>query len=802
MIRNFFITAYRNLLKNKGYSLLNIIGLSAGLTCFAFIALWVKDEWSYDQFNKKADRIFRVSATIITQAETFQHACSPVPMAAAFRKDFPEVENTVRFDKSDAIVKRDDVQFTEEDILATDPAFFDVFSYDLLRGNTKTALTAPFSIILTESLAKKYFGREDPLGKNLTLFLYDTSGRGQLYTVTGLIADPPKNAHFSFNCLLSFSSLETYEPSSITADGWDNNSYYTYLLLKDKNDAAKIQPRLADFRKRNDPSAHHHEGNKTEHFLQPLGSIHLHSNLRYEIAPTGNVKNLYIFITVGLFILLIAAINYMNLATARSLGRAREVGVKKVLGASKKQLVGQHLTEAILVAAISFVLSLVLSVALKPVFTQLTGKDISILSSSSLLLFLALVTLAIGLIAGIYPAFFITAYKAAEVLKGSLKSKSGGVLLRRGLVVFQFAIAIVLIAGILVINSQLRYIRHKDLGFDKDALIALKVNGNSDVIAGYTAFKNDLLQSSSIKGAAVSNSLIVGTLGNSGARTVDGQGNKLQTGTYRLIIDPDYLGVYDMKMVTGRNFYQDDMNDTLSYIVNEAAVKKFGWTDNEDALNKPFEMAGRNGRVIGVVKNFHFQTLQHPIDPLVLVLKRRTFSQITLKTDMSDPQQTIATINSTWKKHFPGALLEYAFLDKKLQEQYLAEERFSRFFLYFSFLALLIACLGLLGLAAYATQQRVKEIGVRKVLGASMSNITAMLSRDFLKLVIIAILVATPLAWYIMNKWLEDFAYRVSIGWWVFAAAGIVALLIALFTVSFQAIKAAIANPVKSLRTE
>jgi putative ABC transport system permease protein len=790
------------LVKNKVYSLLNIIGLSAGLTCFAFISLWVKDELSYDKFNQNADRIFRVSASIITQAESFQHACSPVPLAAALKKDFPEVENTVRLDESDAIVKLGDKQFNEDNIIATDPSFFDVFSYSLEQGDARSALSAPFSIILTHTLARKYFGDTDPVGKQLIIFLYDNSGSGQPYTVTGLIADPPTNAHFKFSCLISFKSLETVNPSSVTPAGWDNSSYYTYILLKNESDRAKIESMLIDFRARNVPGNMQSSTNKTQLFLQPLTSIHLHSNLRYEIEPTGSSKNIYIFMTIGLFILVIGAINYMNLATARSMGRAKEVGVKKVLGANKKQLIGQHLAEAVLVAGISFAVAILMSVLLQPVFRQLTGKEVSVIDSPSLIGLLAVTTLLIGLLAGLYPAFFITAYKIADVLKGSLKSRTGGVVLRKGLVVFQFSIALVLIVGILVINSQLRFIRHKDLGFGKDALIALRVNGNSDVIQGYTSFKNELLTNATIKGAAVSNSLIIGTLGNAGARTVDGNGNKLQTGTYRLIIDPDYVSVYDMKMATGRSFYKDNLGDTLSYIVNEAAVRKFGWKDNSDAINKPFEMGGRQGMVVGVIQNFHFQTLQHPIEPLVLVLRRAGFSQITVKADMKDPGAIVNTISATWKKHFPGALLEYSFLDKKLNDQYSAEQRFSKFFLYFSFLALLIACLGLLGLAAYATQQRVKEIGVRKVLGASMTNITSMLSRDFLKLIIISILIATPVAWFAMNRWLQDFTYRVSIGWWVFVVAGILVLLIAFIAVSFQAIKAALANPVKSLRTE
>jgi len=802
MIKQFFTTAFRNLSKSKGFSALNIFGLTIGLTCFAFISIWVNDELSYDRFNEKSDRIYRVTGEVITQAESFKQAVTSVPMAAAFKKDFPQVENAVRLDKSDAIVELGTKQFSEDGILATDPSFFEVFSFRLKHGDEATALNAAFNIILTESMVKKYFGNENPIGKTLKLFLYDTTGRGETYNITGVMADPPKNAHFTFKFLVSFKSMEAANPWSLTPDGWDNSSYYTYLLLKNKNDNQKLEAGLESFLTRNVPQNNRAPGNSFFLHLQPLTDIHLKSNLRYEIEATGNMNNIYIFITIGLFILLIAAINYMNLATARSLSRAKETGVKKVLGATKIHLIGQHITESVLVALSSLLAAIIFCSLLKPVFAGLTGKELHLFDSPMLVIFLIITTILIGIFSGIYPAFFITAYKAGDVLKGSFKSKPTGVFLRKGLVVMQFSIAVVLIAGILIVSNQLNFIRHKDLGYNKEGLMALKVNGSTDVMQNFDAFKNTLLSDPLIKGVARSNTMIIGGIGNAGATTVDGKGNPLNTGTYRLRVDGDYVEVYGMKLQTGRNFYKDHAADSLGYIVNEAAVKAFGWKNNEDALNKPFEMSGRKGAVVGVVRNFNFNKLQHPIEPLVMVVMRNNFSQITVKADLSDPKETMSTISAAWKKHFPGVLMEESFVDDRLNDQYKAEERFSGFFLYFSVLALLIACLGLLGLTAFATQQRVKEIGIRKVLGAGVGNIATMLSKDFLKLVIIAAIIAFPVAWLLMNKWLQDFAYRVNISWWNFAVAGAIALLIALVTVSFQAIKAAVANPVHSLRTE
>jgi putative ABC transport system permease protein len=801
MFKKFSLLAFRNLAKHKSFTLLNIAGLAAGLTCFIFIVSWIQDELSYDTFNSKDDRIVRVVSKSTTPSETFYQAVTGAPLANALKSDFPEVENTVRFEQKGAIVKFDDNQSDEDGILLTDPSFFNVFDYHLLQGNAKTALNDPYNIILTQSMAKKYFGNDNPLGKALLIYLYDSTGRGALYKVTGVMPDAPKNAHFTFNFLASFKTFETYAPEA--AAEWDKNDFYTYLLLRNKSDIQKIKAKLPAFAERHTEKYMREANTRLDFSVQPLTSIHLNSHLRYEIAPTGSMENIYIFATIGIFILLIACINYMNLATARASERAKETGVKKVLGAQKIQLIFQHLGEAVTVTFTSFIAALLFVTILQPVFKELSGKELLLFHSSGLLLLLFAITLVLGILSGIYPAILITAYKPAEVLKGKLTS-SGGAGLRKSLVVLQFTISIILIAGILVVNSQLSYIQHKDLGYKKDALLTLKTNGNTDVIENYEAFKNAVLSKPFIKGITTSNAILAGGLGNRGITTVSGNGDRITSILYNLRADENYINVYGMKMVAGRNFYSTITADATSYIINEAAVKSFGWKNAEDAINKPFSATGKEGRVVGVVKDFHFNSLHQHVEPLVIMprLPGERFSQISVRIAMNDPQKALDWIADSWKKNFPGALLEYSFMDKKLNDQYVAENRFSKFFLYFSMLSLIIACLGLFGLTTFTVRQRVKEIGIRKVLGASVSGITAMLSTDFLKLIFISAIIAVPIAWYIMNKWLQDFAYRITISWWVFVVAGLAALLIALITISFQSIKAAIANPVKSLRTE
>ena len=720
-------------------------------------------------------------------------------MAKALVRDYPEIDDAVRLDMRDCIVRYDNKQFNEDGVLFTDQSFFKIFDYSLNQGDITTALREPNSIVLTESIAQKYFGAENPLGKTMTLYQYDPGGNGAPYKVTGVTPDPPQNAHFTFTILGSFNTYEAIVPE--VREFWFENSYYTYLLLKEGVDPKVLEAKLPDFAER-------YMGDRMREFnmfytysLQPLADIHLNSHLRYEIQATGSLNTVYIFATIGLFILLIACINYMNLATARSLSRGKEVGVRKVLGAAKSQLLRQFLVESTIVSAVAFTIALLLVELLQPAFFTLTQKHLEQLFSTELLLLMTTVTLFIGLLSGLYPAFFISSVGAANVLKGNFKSTATGILTRKGLVVLQFSITIVLLIGIAVVKSQTDFVRSKDLGFDKDALLVLNVNGFAQVQNGIQPFKDELLANSNITGITISRGLIVGGLGNSLVGTIDGNGRAVSTSIYRHMVGLDYIDVYKMKISAGRNFSRAD--SLGGYIVNEAVVRTFDWGEPEDALGKPFIRGRGQGRIIGVVEDFHFSSLQNAIEPVALSLTRpNRFSRISVRLETANLAKTMEFVEQGWVKHFPAALFEYSFMDERLDRQYRQEKLFGNIFMTFVVLSLAIACLGLFGLAAFAAQQRTKEIGVRKVLGATVVNVVALLSKDFVNLVLFANLIAWPVAWFIMTRWLENFAYHIGIEWWMFTLAGGLALVIALLTVSTQAIRAALANPVEALRYE
>lgn len=806
MFSNYFKIALRTLLRGRTYTVLNVLGLAIGLTCFGLIAAWVRHEMSYDRFHEKHQRIFRIAGKVKTDAETFDQAVTAPPMAETLKQDYPEVEDAARLYMNDCIVRYGENQFLEEGVLLADQSFFDMFDYRLSAGDLSTALREPYSLILTQSSAEKYFGAENPLGKIMTLFLLDPAGNGAPYKITGVMPDPPSNAHFTFNMLGSFNTFETANPQARTSEWryfW--NGFYTYVLLKEGASPKAFEQKLPDYAER-------YLGEKMRGMkmfytfsLQPLASIHLHSHLRYELQPTSSVSTVYIFATVGVFILLIACINYMNLTTARSLSRAKEVGVKKVLGAVKPQLIRQFLVESTLVAAIALGLSFIFMELLQPFFFDLTSKKIAPLFSRELLIFLTGTTLLVGLLSGLYPAFFISMFRPAQVLKGSFKSSGAGMALRQGLVIVQFAIAIILLVGIGVVKSQMDFIRRKDLGFNKAELLVLDVNGFAEVRNGIQPFRDELLSNPAITGVTISRGLIVGGLGNSHVETVDGSGKSVSTSIYQHQVGYDYLEVYGMKLVAGRNFSPRAPGDTVGgvYIVNEAAVRVLGWGDPQQALGKPFHAGSARGTVIGVVQDFHFTTLQERIEPVAISPTRpNQFSRISVRLNTAQVAATIKFIEQAWHKHFPHALLQHSFLDERLERQYQAEKLFGKIFTIFVVLSLAIAGLGLFGLAAYAAEQRTKEIGIRKVLGASVANVIGLLSKDFVKLVFLANLMAWPMGWYAMNEWLQNFAYRIDIGWWIFALSGGLALLMALLTISVQALKAALANPVESLRYE
>jgi putative ABC transport system permease protein len=535
--------------------------------------------------------------------------------------------------------------------------------------------------------------------------------------------------------------------------------------------------------------------------LQPLRDIYLRSHLQYELAATGNETDIYIFSTIGIFILLLAGINYLNLSTAQAVNKAKEAGIKKVVGAFRHQLIIQYLLEAILLALAAFLLAFVLCFLLQPLFMEFTGKNLFLMDSPRLFIFLLGITLLLGMASGMYPAFVISGFKPITVLKGNFRSASQGILLRKLLVVSQFIITLLLISSIIIIDSQLSYIKNKDLGYNKDALLFLRVHGNADVVRGYSAFKNDLVKNPNISNASVSNTLL-GSLPSGESETVDEKGNKLQVNTARLAVDSNFIHVYGIRLLAGGNFQKVSAIKERQVLLNESAIHAFGWKDAGSAIGKPFRMGDQQGRVIGVLKDFHFSRLHQLIGPLAIYHADEYFSRITLKVDISQPSAVTAWLEKTWKKHFPGVLLDYNFSESSLEAQYKADKRFATLFLYFSVLSLVIACLGLYGLIAYTTTQKTKEIGIRKVLGATANSIALALFEELLKPVVLAFMITTPIAWYLMSKWLEDFAYRITLSWWMFALAGSIVILLALFSISYQTLKSALANPVKSLRSE
>lgn len=804
MIRFYFRQIWRALSKNKTFAILNIAGLAIGLTCFSLISLWVNDEASYDKFNEHYDRIVRLNGIEKRASGIKETAVSSAPMAQALINDYPEVEKAVRMALKEEIVEHNGQQILQPHILLTDPAFFDIFSFHLQKGNKATALSTPYSIILTESAAKKYFGETEPMGQTLKIYMNDSTGAGALYTITGIMPDPVDRSHFNFAMIASFSTIELAHPDILTVDGWGDASYYTYLLLKKGTDVKSFSDKIGLFYGKYIGDRFNVWKDIYSYKVVPLKDIYLRSHAEDELDANGNITQVYLFSGIGLLILLLAGINYVNLATATSSKRAKEISVKKVTGANRKQIIIQFLLESMATSLIAFAFAVLFSVLLQPVFYSLTGKNIGILSFPEMVFFLAGIALLFGFISGLYPAFIISKFKPAIVLKGSFQSSATGSLLRKSLVIGQFSATLILIIGIIVIHAQMNFVKHKNLGFNKDALLFLRVHGNANVIAGYDAFKNEMIGSRLVKGMATSNTVIVGGLADGGSQTVDANNNPVQVNTSRIRTDPDFLRVYEIPLLAGRYFKEKlSATDTIRQVIlNESAIRNFGWKNADYAIGKPFMMGNTRGEVVGVVRDFHFNTLQAGIKPLAITPTENHFSRITVRIDMQKPAEAVEKISAVWKKHFPSALFDFSFVDKQINQQYLGEQQFSKLFLCFSVMSLLIACFGLYGLTAFAAAQRIKEIGVRKVLGATVSGIVMLLTRGFLQLVLIAFVIAVPLAWYLMHQWIQNFAYRTDISWWMFALAGASVLMIAFITVSFQSVKAALMNPVKSLRTE
>ncbi len=799
MLKNYLIVALRTLRRQKGYAFINIAGLAAGLACCLLILLFVQHELSYDRFHERADRIYRVVEDLSTPGNTGEITTIPAAFASAATADFSEIEQAVRlFSPPQTPVAYGDRLFQEPDFFFADPAMFEVFSFPLLQGDPQTVLEAPFSLVLTERTARKYFGEADPVGKILTVS--DTLD----FRVTGVVQDVPSESHLHFDLVASMTSWEAMAPS--IANQWAPHMYYTYLLLAPETSAPALESKFPGLVERNIQLS---EGWSFDFLLQPLTSIHFHSHRSGELEANGRLEHVYLFTVIALFILLIACINFMNLATARSARRTREIGMRKVLGAHRRQLVGQFLGEAFLMSLASTALAVVVVILTLPVFNALAGKDLALDMLGHWPFLVALLTLAlfVGVLAGSYPAFFLSAFRPLAVLKG-LTTHTGkqqaASTLRKALVVFQFAVTVFLISGTAVVFNQLHFMRTRHLGFaPEQILVVSSLNGRQAQLA--ERFKQEALDYVSVRHVTRSNSLP-----GRGMIGLSFQAEAMPEDDWRLtnilFVDPDFVETYEMEIVAGRDFSPDFATDTTgSFILNEATVKELGWTP-EEAIGKTAALRRSRGRIVGVVRDFNYVSLQETVEPLVLVPTVTPFGStpvyLSLRLRTDDLPGTLAQLEDTWRTLIPHRPFTYFFLDDDFDQQYRAEDRLARIFGVFAGLAILIACLGLFGLAAFTAEQRSKEIGVRKVLGASVPGLVGLFARDFLKLVALAFVAAVPVTYLIMQRWLDDFAYRVTLSWEVFLLAGLIALSIAALTVSYQAFKAALANPIDSLRYE
>ncbi|KAA2240690.1 FtsX-like permease family protein [Chitinophaga agrisoli] len=798
MFKNHCKIAWRNLWKNKVFSLINILGLTIGLISFMLIALYVGDELSYDRFHKKADRIVRVVQHARWGSNDLHEAPTSAPFAPALKEEFPEVEEAVRIStEGGGIIGHNDKKITANDIFFADKNIFAVFTFPFIIGDPNTALASPQSIVITESIARKLFASPEQ-AINQTVY-FDNNFPNK---VTGIIKDVPGNTHLHFSALRSLP--ENYEGS------WQQFDVYTYLLLKNGVDHQQLERKLPAFADKTIRKRMQIDDYKME--LQPLTSIHLHSNLAFEIGPNGSISKIYIFSAIALLVLLIAVINYVNLSTARATIRIREIGVRKVVGSGIRQLAAMFITEAVLQTCLAALMAFFLFILLLPFFNVLTGKELAIwrFGKGATLLGLAALAVLTGVMSGAYPAFFLARFKTIPALKGHTGNLSNSALFRQSLVIFQFVITVVMIVGSLVIYQQLQYTSRKDLGFNKNQVFTLHIH-DKKVREQVTALKGELLKNNLITGvAAAGNPIGNNDLGGFGYRfeKEDGSFDPSSVVCEQLMIDADYIPTMEITTLTGRNFTAFSQSDKFgAALVNETLVKKLGW---KQAVGKRlrFNMEGQDSvgerTIIGVVKDFHTYSLQHKVEPMVMIMPPAAVMEDNLyvKINTARTPQALAYLAAVYKKFDNNNPVDVSFLDQNFARQYGAEQKQQQLSLIFTVLAVSIACLGLFGLATFTAQQRVKEIGIRKVLGASVPGILALLSRDFIRLILIAVMIAVPIAWYAMSHWLADFAYRIELHWWTFALAGLMAMIIALFTISLQSLRAALMNPVRALRAE
>jgi putative ABC transport system permease protein len=784
MIMNYLKITFRNIRRHKGYSFINIAGLAIGITACVLLLLWVQDEWSFDRFHTNANELYRVLLDPL-EAATTHEAVSPPVLAEMMKENFPEVVNTSRISTSGTLLlKNGEKAFYEGQGIFADATFFEMFSFPFLKGDPVTAFSELHSIVITEDLALKYFGSEDPMGQTLNV------NNKTDYKVTGIIKNVPNNSHLHFKYVRSFELLKEF---GVNINSWGNVSFFTYVQLQKNSSSWDVDEKLKSMIEKEDPG-------HNQYYLQPLTHIHLRSNFNFDPAITGSIMYIYIFAAAAVFILFIACINFMNLATARSGMRAKEVGMRKAIGAFRTDIIKQFFGESILLSFTALLLAVILLKLLLPLFNNLAGKELSLSHSGYLEILLGLmgITLFTGLLSGSYPALFLSSFQTVNVIKNISQSGTKGSLFRKILVVTQFSLTIIILIGTIVVHNQLNHIRKQSLGYDKDYMACFPLRG--EFVEKLDAARAELLKNPNILNFTVSSSLptYIGS-GTSGADW-EGKPPDVRIQMQFVSVDYGYLDTYRMEMAEGRFFSKEFESDSKEgFILNEAAIKAIGM---DSPVGKRFGFGRTRGTILGVIKNFNYKSLHSEIEPLIMIMNPRGYRYASIRISSENIEGTIAHLENTWYKFSAGFPFDYTFLDDRIDNLYRSEQRVGTVFNYFSILVIFIACLGLFGLASFTSEQRTKEIGIRKVLGAPVSSILLLLSKEFVKWVLIANFIAWPAAFLIMNKWLESFAYRTSIGLQTFFFAAGLALSIALITVSYQCIRAALSNPVDSLKYE
>lgn len=812
MFKNFFVALFRNFSRNKFYTTINVVGLSVGLMCTILILLFVQDELSYDKYNVNHERIIRLGSDFTLSGKRDRVATSPLPFGPTFAEEFPEVERFVRFYGSGRQqFKYNDREFYEERIAFVDSSVFTIFSFPLLKGDPDKALTQPYSIVLNETLAKKYFNGEDPMGKILLV------GENVAYTVSGVMKDFPSNSHFKYNAFYSMKTLESIRGaeqfnSQQPISFWSFNNY-TFLLLKENSESDAILEKFPAYYEKYMKELGDQLGVTYRLIIQHLGDIHLRSQLQWD-APTGNIKYIYILTAIAIFILSIASINYMNMATARSSKRAKEVGIRKVVGAQRENIIRQFMLESISLTVFALIIALICVELILPLFNQLVNKDLtlSVMDTPEVILFNVILAVLLGLFSGSYPAFYLSSFQPVFILKGRNGKSSANGFLRKLLVISQFTISAMMISGTIIVASQFLYMNNMDLGFNKKDVLVASIR-DTVFRTRMDAFKMELKKNPNIKGVTTSSSLI----GFGGSKTVHLFESDEGMAQYALnfnVVDFDYIDVMEMDILKGRKFNREIPSDTASsFIVNQAAAVKFNWGDNSlgKKLQLGVEIEGvedsgdvQLGEVIGVIRDFNYQPLKDLIEPMNLIVSENPAYRRNLhvKINSKNRNETIAYVEKVWNEFCPNMSFGYFFLDDRMKENYEPEERLTWIFSIFALISILIASMGLFGLSSFMAEQRNKELGIRKVLGAPVVKLVYLLTGEFIRLILFANLIAVPISYWALSTWLSDFPYRISIGIWVFAATLIISLVIGLFTVAWQSFRAANADPIKAIKYE